>query len=341
MQIETDDFINIFLLRIVAVYTVIFNARRQAVPMRMQLLLIEVDPGLFLRSLRGLLARRRLRDGQGKSAPACDIYDGERGNLQSTLGTARTAVEEVPETERLLATLGDERRIMRRDQFRVRVERRHQHALIKVGPVKRLPKLPRDGAFSIVAVATQVAEVDATAQHEDRNEQRGKKLPLWLTEPGYLLQDVVNNCHKPLTGSSGSGIRSPHLTSSRLRLFSPFAQKMSEVLTKKTRDLELTIIDEVFQALRTDHRREPLLPSTFLTVVFITEAKMRRFYEGPERRLFRMLKGEGGQHHDVYLAPTAVFLSERTLEDDQRLRSALYQGLGYLFSQQFYEAMEG
>src|SRR4029434_9052460 len=63
-----------------------------------------------------------------------------------------------------------------------------------------------------------------------REEQRGKKLPLWLTEPGYLLQDVVNNCHKPLTGSRGSGIRSPHLTSSRLRLFSPFAQKMSEVL---------------------------------------------------------------------------------------------------------------
>jgi hypothetical protein len=43
-------------------------------PMRMQLLLIEVDPGLFLRSLRGLLARRRLRDGQGKSAPMSDIY---------------------------------------------------------------------------------------------------------------------------------------------------------------------------------------------------------------------------------------------------------------------------
>ena len=101
---------------------------------------------------------------------------------------------------------------------------------MKVRPVKRLPELPRDGSFSIVAGATQVAEVDATAQHKDRDKQRGKKLPLWLTEPGYLLQDVVNNCPKPLTGSSGSGIRSPHLTSSRLRLFSPFAQKMSEVL---------------------------------------------------------------------------------------------------------------
>src|SRR6266702_5912508 len=230
VQIETDDFINIFLLCIVAIHTMIDDSRRQAMPMRTQLLLVEVDSGFFRRSWQGLLSRRRLRHGERKSAPACDIDYGERGNLQSTLGTARTAVEEVPETERLLATLGDERRIMRRDQFRVRVERRHQHALMKVGPVKRLPKLPGDGAFSIVAVATQFAEVDATAQHEDRDEQRGKKLPLWLTEPGYLLQDVVNNCHKPLTGSSGSGIRSPHLTSSRLRLFSPFAQKMSEVL---------------------------------------------------------------------------------------------------------------
>ena len=89
---------------------------------------------------------------------------------------------------------------MRRDQFRARVERRHQHALMKVGPVKRLPKLPCDGAFRVVAVATQVAEVDATAQHKDRDEQRGQELPLWLTEPGHLFQDVVDNCHKPFTG---------------------------------------------------------------------------------------------------------------------------------------------
>src|SRR5262249_28121913 len=93
------------------------------------------------------------------------------------------------------------------------------------GPVKRLPELPRDGAFRIVTVATQVAEVDATAQHKDRDEQRSKKLPLWLTEAGYLFQDVINYGHKPFTGSSGSGMRSPHLTSSRLRLFTPFAQK--------------------------------------------------------------------------------------------------------------------
>src|SRR5215470_14747854 len=163
VQLKAHDFINIFLLRIVAVHTMICDARRQAMPMRMQLLLIEVDPGLFLRRLRGLLARRRLRDGQGKSAPAGDIHHRERGYLQPAFGTTRTAVEEVPEPERLLATLGEKGRVMRRDQFRTRVECRHQHTLMKVWPVKRRPKLPCDSAFRVVAVATQVTEVDATA----------------------------------------------------------------------------------------------------------------------------------------------------------------------------------
>ena len=199
MQIEADDFINIFLLRIVAVHTMIGDARRQAMPMLMQLLLVEVDPGFCRLRLRGFLARRRLRDGERKSAPACDIDHRERGNLQAAFGTTRTAVEEVPEPERLLATLREEGRVMRRDQFRARVERRHQHTLMKVWPVKRLPKLPCDGAFRVVAVATQVAEVDATTQHKDRDEQRGKELPLGLTESRHLLQDIVDNCHKPFT----------------------------------------------------------------------------------------------------------------------------------------------
>jgi hypothetical protein len=111
--------------------------------------------------------------------------------------------------------------------------------------------------------------------------------------------------------------------------------------TEKTRDLELTIVDEVFQTLLAYHQRAPLLPSDFLTVVFITDAKMRRFFEGPKRRIFRILEGEMEKHPDVYLSPTAIFISASTLEDDQRLRTALYQGLGYLFNQEFYDAMEG
>src|SRR5215813_8624958 len=163
VQLEADDFSNVFLLRIVAIHTMIADARRQAMPMRTQLLLVEVDPRVFRLRLCGLLSRRRLRHGECESTPACDIDHRERRNLQPAFGTTRTAVEEVPETERLLATLWNEGRVMRRDQFRARVERHQQHTLMKVGPVKRLPKLPCDGAFRIVAVTTQVTEVDATA----------------------------------------------------------------------------------------------------------------------------------------------------------------------------------
>src|SRR5262245_27296470 len=237
---EADDCIHIFLFRIVAVHTMILDAWRQAMPMGAQLLRVEVDPGLFRLGLHSLRSRRRLRGSERQSAPTCDIHHCEGGNLQPTFGTTRTAVEEVPETKRLLATLREEGRVMRRDQFRVRVERRQQHALVKVGPVKRLPKLPGDGALRVVAVATQVAEVDATAQHQDRDEQRGKELPLWFTEPGHVFQDVVDNCHKPFTGSSGSRMRYPHLTSSWPHLLTPFAQKMSEVLSYKKRVLVRT-----------------------------------------------------------------------------------------------------
>src|SRR5215510_13563766 len=112
VQLEADDFINICLLRIVAVHTMIVDARRQAMPMLTQLLRVEVDPGFFRLSLYGVLSRRRLRDGERQSAPACDIHHREGGNLQPAFGTARAAIEEVPETERLLPTLGDEGRIM-------------------------------------------------------------------------------------------------------------------------------------------------------------------------------------------------------------------------------------
>src|SRR5215471_9576901 len=113
VQIEVNDFINIFLLRIVAIYTMIGDARRQAMPMRTQLLPIEVDPGFFRLSLCGVLSRRCLRNDKRESASACDIDHSERGNLQATFGTARTAVEEVPEPERLLTTLRDKGRVMR------------------------------------------------------------------------------------------------------------------------------------------------------------------------------------------------------------------------------------
>jgi len=111
--------------------------------------------------------------------------------------------------------------------------------------------------------------------------------------------------------------------------------------TSPTRDLELTIVDDVFQSLLADHQRAPLLPNDFLTVVFITEAKLRRFFEGQKRWIFRPFEERRRPHPEVYLSPTAVFISEGTLADERRLRSALYEGLGYLFNREFYAAMQG
>jgi len=50
-------------------------------PMRTQLLCVEVAPGFFQLGLCGLLSWRRLRDGERQSAPAGDIDHRERGNL--------------------------------------------------------------------------------------------------------------------------------------------------------------------------------------------------------------------------------------------------------------------
>jgi len=112
-QIEADNFINIFLLRLVAVHAMRGDARRQAMPRLVQVLRVEVDPRVVRLGLRGWLSRRRLRDGERQSAPACDSHHRERGNLQATFGTTRTAVEDVTETERLLATRRDEGGLMR------------------------------------------------------------------------------------------------------------------------------------------------------------------------------------------------------------------------------------
>src|SRR4029434_10725228 len=63
MKIEVGDLIKIFLLRIVAIYTMIGEPRRQAMPMRPQLLRVEVDPRVFRLALGGFLSQWRLRDG--------------------------------------------------------------------------------------------------------------------------------------------------------------------------------------------------------------------------------------------------------------------------------------
>jgi hypothetical protein len=111
--------------------------------------------------------------------------------------------------------------------------------------------------------------------------------------------------------------------------------------TQTAANLELTVVDDVFRALLAQHRREPLLPADSIPVVFIADVKMRRFIEGPRRLLFGSLETELKKQQEVYVSPTAIFLTEVTLADSGRLRAALHLGLGYLFNADFHRAVVG
>ena len=155
MQFEVNDLIDIFLVRTVAVPAVIVDALGQAMTLRTQLLLGEINSGplLFLRCRCFVIAGRRLGDGERESATASHLHNRQGRNLQSAFRAPSAAVEEVTETECLFSTFRNERGILHRDQFRVRVERRLQDSLMKVRPRKGSPELARNRALRVIAVA--------------------------------------------------------------------------------------------------------------------------------------------------------------------------------------------
>ncbi len=106
-------------------------------------------------------------------------------------------------------------------------------------------------------------------------------------------------------------------------------------------NLELTVVDEVFRALLARHRREPYLPPDSLPVVFITGLKLRRFIEGPRRLLFGKLETEMKKQQEVYPSPSAIFITDTALADNEKLRATLRLGLSYLFHADFYRAVVG
>src|SRR6266540_366676 len=132
-------------------------------PLRPQLLRVEINPGLFRRLFAcGLVsARRGLGDREGQSAPPGHIHHCQGRNLQPPFGPTGTAVEKVPQPERLFTTLRNKRGILRRDQLRARIQRRSYDTLVKVRPVKGRPELTRNRALRVLAVTTQITISDA------------------------------------------------------------------------------------------------------------------------------------------------------------------------------------
>jgi hypothetical protein len=111
--------------------------------------------------------------------------------------------------------------------------------------------------------------------------------------------------------------------------------------TQPTGNLELTVVDDVFQALLTHHRQAPYVSVDALPVVVIADLKLRRFSAGPRRLLFGQLETEIKQQRDVYAAPTAIFITDAALGDAERLRADLWLGLGFLFNEEFSRALVG
>jgi hypothetical protein len=111
--------------------------------------------------------------------------------------------------------------------------------------------------------------------------------------------------------------------------------------TRADAALDLALVDEAFRVTRSRHPREPYFDLAALPLVFIADAKMRRFLEAPQRLLFGRMDVEVKRQQDVYPSPNAVFITDATLGDPPRLRRALERALGFYFDGDFYRAVGG
>ncbi len=105
-------------------------------------------------------------------------------------------------------------------------------------------------------------------------------------------------------------------------------------------DFDLALVDEVYGGLLREFRWGPVIRTDALPLVVTTGATIARFGEGGRRRMFRFLEPELQKHQDLHLSPSAVFISEEALADDDKLRSALGRALRFHFDERFRAAIE-
>jgi hypothetical protein len=105
-------------------------------------------------------------------------------------------------------------------------------------------------------------------------------------------------------------------------------------------DFELSLVDEIYAELLRKFGGSPVIRTDAVPLVVSTQAKLTRFGEGGRRRMFRFLEPELKNHPDLHLSPTAIFISDETLADGQRLRSVLTRALRFYFDEQLREAIE-
>ena len=106
------------------------------------------------------------------------------------------------------------------------------------------------------------------------------------------------------------------------------------------RDLELSALDDVYEQVRRELKREPYIRPDALPFVITTGAKIARFGEGGRRRMFRFMEPELKGHRDLHLSPTAIFIAADTLGSDDSLRGTLDRAVRFLFDDKFRQALD-
>lgn len=105
-------------------------------------------------------------------------------------------------------------------------------------------------------------------------------------------------------------------------------------------DLDLGLIDDVFAKLQRDHRGEALVAPTRLVVVITTGAKIAKFGEAGQRRIFRWLEPDLRKHRDFHVSPVAIFIADQVAADREKLEAVLSRALSLYFDPRLKEALD-
>lgn len=105
-------------------------------------------------------------------------------------------------------------------------------------------------------------------------------------------------------------------------------------------DFDLEVVDSAFAKLLRENRRSPLVAATRLLVVVTTEAKITKFGEAGQRRMFRWLEPELRKHRDFHVSPVALFISDLAAGDRVKLEEVLMRAFTLYFDARLKEALD-
>lgn len=105
-------------------------------------------------------------------------------------------------------------------------------------------------------------------------------------------------------------------------------------------DIDLDVVDAAFSKLLKEHRQAPLVSASRLLVVVTTEAKIAKFGEAGQRRMFRWLEPELRKQRDFHVSPVAIFISDQTAGDRAKLEAVLTRAFSFYFDPRLKEALD-